>query len=520
MEISCKAKVAKVAFPEGIVNNGSSGLFNSTRVLPILGGVDEGVNHSNTFEVVPNHTTNTVPSSTGSDGVCFNVETVPDALKKHLKKPRRSRQELVQGLQEISAEYYNRERQSTKEDDENMLNMLLRGEEPDQLPPLLTAGHISVEALSETKLQNIVHVGGNGFVMACMTAFAQHLPLTLTPDHVWILISYAFAKHVDQNAEALRENFVEHEGKKRLFVVTPADFAMSRNMDPDTGASAKDWETLVFPKISSQIQEHVGDKVHSVIAADFSTTTAAARAAHEITLMSAMKNYFSYGMHTLCGIPKITLLGSEEDWVSLRARAEQLGALMMPDFSKYWMPLLLPVLDEFVESYRGNVKHGFWQSMIKFRDFGGGSGSYSFLSGWIQLLFPYLSSGCLNQKLRPWQKMYFEGPKLQDFPLVSSVAPVDWNYYGCTYDLTFHAGVLGYQQDPLTGALSPLLGWFVSHVPTKPASLEIKDAEKEINDLLLGHKEEAAAETVDKSAPWYLRVEYLRNRIVVLDKSA
>ena len=51
-------------------------------------------------------------------------------------------------------------------------------------------------------------------------------------------------------------------------------------------------------------------------------------ASHEINLMSAMKNYFSYVMSTYCGIPSITVRGTEEDWVSLRNRTDALGELM------------------------------------------------------------------------------------------------------------------------------------------------------------------------------------------------
>lgn len=64
--------------------------------------------------------------------------------------------------------------------------------------------------------------------------------------------------------------------------------------------------------------------------------------------MAATRNFYSFGMRTLCGIPTISLLGTESDCVSLRARAEGLSKLMLPDFSGYWMHLLLPLLDEFV----------------------------------------------------------------------------------------------------------------------------------------------------------------------------
>jgi hypothetical protein len=73
----------------------------------------------------------------------------------------------------------------------------------------------------------------------------------------------------------------------------------------------------VFPGFSTQIKEHNRQEIHSLLTERFSTTTTASMTASEITLMSSMKNYFSYDMHTECGIPNIILKGTEEDWVSL-----------------------------------------------------------------------------------------------------------------------------------------------------------------------------------------------------------
>ncbi|KAL7574173.1 hypothetical protein ACA910_014851 [Epithemia clementina (nom. ined.)] len=445
--------------PKGVQYN------NYGRCDPISswGGIAAGQVHINTFDVVPNHVQlhqegthhhqtqdgkKQMASKFSTIGVCFNVETVPEPLPEHKNKPIKSRKDLIKALKY-------REKIEALSD---------------------AVDKKGIHAGSHAEL---VHVGSNGFIMAIMTAFAQHLPLVLTPDHIWTLISYAFAKHVDQNAEQLRRNFVQHQGKERLFLQTPDNFRMSNHNDPDTGASAVEWETFVFPEFSKQIRDHIGDGTYNAIAAEFSTTTSAAKAAHEITLMSAMKNYFGFDMSTGCGIPAITLLGEEQDWVALRARAEHLGSLMTPEFKDLWMPFLLPVLDEFVESYKGNVNHGFWQSMVKFRDTGDSSGAYSFLSGWVQVLVPYLASGKINRDLRPWNEMYFQGPELGDFPAMESTVPVEWEYRGRTVDLTFHAGIIGFtqvQQTPKkspdtidhTGALSPLIGWYVSRSPSKP----------------------------------------------------
>merc|ERR1719420_2335446 len=58
----------------------------------------------------------------------------------------------------------------------------------------------------------------NGFLNAAVTAFAHHHPLSLSPDHFWLLVLLAVASHVDGNAEELRARFVAHDGKKTLLV--------------------------------------------------------------------------------------------------------------------------------------------------------------------------------------------------------------------------------------------------------------------------------------------------------------
>ena len=80
------------------------------------------------------------------------------------------------------------------------------------------------------------------------------------------------------------------------------------------------------------------------------------------------------------------------------------------------------------------------------------------MSGWIQILFPYLKSRALNRGLHPWQEMYFHGPDPDDIPAVISSAPVDWDYNGTTYNLHFQAGFTGCTQDPADGTLTPVMG--------------------------------------------------------------
>jgi len=263
-----------------------------------------GRHHQNTFAVEVKHV-----SLPDGGGVRFNVETVPDPLPEHRNKAKISRKEELEKIRFQIATAHNKEGFGNK----------------------VQAADVRIEATSEHD-PNLIYQGGNGFIVAVVTAFAQHLPLELSPDHIWSLITYAFAKHVDENAEALRENFVSHQGKQRIQIQTPDSFQVSENGNPDSGASAEEWEQFVFSQFSDKIKEYIGEKTHAALTADFSTTTPSARAASEIVLMAAMKNYFSFGRETRCGIPKITLLGTESDWVALRERAAALGSLMLPEY--------------------------------------------------------------------------------------------------------------------------------------------------------------------------------------------
>eukprot|EP00586_Coscinodiscus_wailesii_P016311 CAMPEP_0172519352 /NCGR_PEP_ID=MMETSP1066-20121228/291366_1 /TAXON_ID=671091 /ORGANISM="Coscinodiscus wailesii, Strain CCMP2513" /LENGTH=323 /DNA_ID=CAMNT_0013301921 /DNA_START=145 /DNA_END=1113 /DNA_ORIENTATION=- len=295
-----------------------------------IGNFAKGHSHHNTFSVVPKH-----EKLQDASGIKFNVETVPEPLQDDMKKKKLSQEEIRDKIKEHTAAFYSSD---TFRDHESPNDM-------------------RIEVMADTP-DSMVLAGGCGFFAACLAAFAQHLPLALSPDHVWSVISFAFAKHVDKNAEELRSNFVQHDGKKRIEVLedtlvmgggnggsgsSPQEWdAFAKHVDKNaeelrsnfvqhdgkkrievqadnlvmgggnvgSGSSPQEWEATVFPNFSKQIKNYIGEKVHGAIASDFSTTTSTARAAHEITLMSSMKNYFSYGMTTDCGIPNITLLGS------------------------------------------------------------------------------------------------------------------------------------------------------------------------------------------------------------------
>ena len=303
----------------------------------------------------------------------------------------------------------------------------------------------------------------NGLLQAVHLAYASHYPLVLTPDAVWMCIAQGFAHHVNQNAEKLRNMFVEHDGKKVLTV---------RRDDFVKGLAGNPWPE-VFDSFSDQILEHVGAETHEVLTPDFSTTTRVDRAAAQVVLMSTFQAYFSYCFHTLCGIPEITLRGTVEDWKKLRDKALKLEQY---DF-KWWTDELKPILDQFVSAASGNVDRHFWSRIYKQTNASGGP----YISGWIVNLFPYLKgypegSFCINRQLQMWEK---EWENKHGFGILTSDSipsgvmstPFKWQYYDNVFDMQFRAGFMVVTQDRSTLEIHPEIGWAVAdaaQTPPKP----------------------------------------------------
>jgi hypothetical protein len=298
----------------------------------------------------------------------------------------------------------------------------------------------------------------NGLLRAVHAAYGEHFPLVLSPDDVWLALVQGFASHVNAHADQLRGRFVPHAGQKLLSI---------RRDGFVKGRTDNDWPG-VFAEFSAQIGKHVGDARRRMIVADFSTTSPASRAASEIVLMDAMKAYFAYEVRTCCGIPEITLLGTRDDWSDIRHRAQALGEFDASD----WIGAVSNVLDHFVRAGAGDADPKFWQKLYKPE---GGSGG-PFVTGWINVLFPYLPSYETRANTEPntlalrrdWSMDTYDGPNSGDFPSGLSSVPFVWDYYGDKFDMSFLGGFAGVAQDTASGALRPVIGWGIADRMLEP----------------------------------------------------
>jgi hypothetical protein len=308
---------------------------------------------------------------------------------------------------------------------------------------------------------------------AVHVAFSQHRPLALSPDDIWLVIAQGFSHHVAENAEALRYRLVRHQGSRELSVkVTDLRLASFE----DATAS-----------FSRQIQLASDPVLHETLICDFSTTTSAIRTASEVVLMDSFSSYFTYVMRCLCGIPRITIEGTPDDWQRIRARIEVIETYGL----EWWVPRLRPILDEFVLAAEGHPTQKFWQAIYKPAQAYGAEVA----TGWITDLFPYLGDApdrrrnpVLQHDRHDWalpvekgvetRNFFFDsssgkGVSLKSFPSGISSVPVNVHFNnGSPSDVDLVAGFFGVRQDPNSWTLSPVIGWSITE-PAPKTPIEI-----------------------------------------------
>jgi len=234
-----------------------------------------------------------------------------------------------------------------------------------------------VEAFSPQPVNTIrVFTEKNLLAEAVHQAFYKHYPLILSPDIIWLAIAQGFANHVNQDPEKVRKHFVDFKGKETITISRP-EFVK--------GSPLNDWPS-VFPEFAQAIGGFIGKDAVEMVTCNFSTSGPTERIVSQITLMDTVQHYFEYEMVCGCGIPSIGLRGTNEDWKSIRAKAEKLQRFGL----EWWLKELLPVLDQFVNAAQGKQDTKFWRAICNFSGASGFNGAP--ISGWLQVFFPYLNA--------------------------------------------------------------------------------------------------------------------------------
>ncbi len=275
-------------------------------------------------------------------------------------------------------------------------------------------------------------------------AYARHYPLEITPDHIKLAILQGLAIHINESSETLRSRFVDHEGRKKL-VVRRDDFG-------PPGTTTNPWSEF-FDQMTTKVRDDLKDtKLVSMIQRSCSTSTPTTKVVYNISVLDAFQKYYSYVCCTLCGIPKIRVRGTVEDWERIKELVDHISQYDL----EWWTTKLTPVIDEFISTAKGNVNKKWWRDIVKRHSIGSGGPEYT---GWFRFLFPFSSydssRGCVNERQNFDKRLYSS-----DFTSGLSSTPFVWDYYGTEYKMRAVGGFLGMVQTD-DGFVSPGISWAV-----------------------------------------------------------
>ena len=117
--------------------------------------------------------------------------------------------------------------------------------------------------------ERLCYLGDDNFFKCMVQAYADHRPLVLSPDMVWLIISQGFSRYVNAHTEEMRDLLVFHEGKMELVTISNNNILLPNG----------DWE-LLLNDFSACIAKNTKGELADLMTANFSTTGITERILH------------------------------------------------------------------------------------------------------------------------------------------------------------------------------------------------------------------------------------------------
>ncbi|ATY67497.1 hypothetical protein A9K55_000321 [Cordyceps militaris] len=228
---------------------------------------------------------------------------------------------------------------------------------------------------------NTVYPSSDSLVRGALEAWAQHQHLVLRPDEVWFEVLAQLNCYMAKHAEEVRHLFVDFDGHQDIVV------------------KAYTWRSVIS-SFAAEIQKRVKtDWLEAWIMPGFSTSNEDDRMTATVCMMGLFKQYFSFAGGIICGLPRVTLLGSRADWFRLQEKLAHLK-----DFGQEpaeYADNLRPIFSRFVRTFdepdSEEVKQ-FWSQIVRAEHFmtcGRGPMEFS-VTGWLMGLLHWDAHGDLR----------------------------------------------------------------------------------------------------------------------------
>ncbi|MFJ9446367.1 DUF4419 domain-containing protein [Kitasatospora sp. NPDC101235] len=278
---------------------------------------------------------------------------------------------------------------------------------------------------------------------AAHAAFAEHLPLSLSPDVLWYAVVYEVAVHVRMYPPRYRALFGA-AGEGRAPIVVRDDSLAG----PSADRSEPDWSRSVR-LVREPLAAAVGAELVDLFRPDFSTTTPDDASSALVALMDVVSPYYDFRWETRCGIPRVRLEGTVGDWARLAAGVGALARRF--GWLAPWFAQLRPVVDEIAATAAGGpVDEEFWRSLFKWRSMSGGPR----VTGWLTAFLAHTQTpdGPRLRRSFDWREAagreyHQEAFEVNDFPSHLSRVPFVWEVLGREVPMVLVGGVLGVERD-------------------------------------------------------------------------
>lgn len=288
---------------------------------------------------------------------------------------------------------------------------------------------------SETSLSSIL-------LMAIgYASFAKHTNMTITPDSLWSLISDTVCKIVKDNPEKYSHLFIQEKwnGDK-----------VNVDIINDFQSLTDNWDYSI-ELLGEKIKEFVPLPTIEALTPHFSSSTKMERICKIVGLMDVGSSYYSYSVNTMCGIPRIKLEGSIDDYqlivdclVWLKENIEDLI-----DYVDY----ITVHLQKIINTLNGDIDYQFWGDCIKNGN-ENGSGGGAVMTGWLGTFCGY-DFECGDAYFKDYSKEWVTQFFTRNISPCLSVVPFKWN----DTDLKVVAGIIGSQD--IDGFNTPQFGYAV-----------------------------------------------------------
>ncbi len=218
-----------------------------------------------------------------------------------------------------------------------------------------------------TQTSNLTTPGLFGLLSKC---YSNHLPVKINPHDIWILLSGQMSSIISSDVEYYRELFTDSKDKENISV------------------AAGDPVNLPFDSVIALLKDKVNFDI-SIVTPDFSTDDDSVRLMKSAIFLEMSSNYYTYSMFC-CGIPKINLGGTKEDWEKLLSSFNILYKTFYnyntPEKYGAWIKSVKSILTKLVEEFDSETpdveffKNIFTQNNV-------GSGRQLEINGWVTELF-------------------------------------------------------------------------------------------------------------------------------------